>query len=256
MKKIMPALFVGHGSPMNALEDNSYSQNWKEIAKELPKPQAILAISAHWYTKGTNINDMENPRTLYDFYGFPKELYEVEYPAPGSPKYAHITKDILSKEVKIDNSWGIDHGTWSVLHRMYPNADVPVYQLSIDRNAPLETHYKLGQEISTLREDGVMILGSGNVVHNLSRVNWEMENGYPWADQFDDYIKHKIIERNHRDVIQYQSAGASSALAFQTEDHFCPLLYVLGATREDDRVSIYNDTCTLGSLSMTSYLFQ
>lgn len=256
MAKIMPALFVGHGSPMNAVENNLYSQTWKDIAYKLPRPKAILAISAHWFTIDTRINDMNNPKVIYDFYGFPEELYKVEYNAPGSPDIAHITRDIISKEVIIDNTWGIDHGTWSVLCRMYPDADIPVYQLSIDSSAPVETHYKLGCEIRSLREKGVMIMGSGNVVHNLSRIQWGMEGGYPWANQFDEYIKEKIVNRQHQDVIYYSSAGDSSKVAFQTPDHFYPLLYVLGASREEDELTIFNDSCTLGSLSMTSYLFQ
>jgi 4,5-DOPA dioxygenase extradiol len=256
MMKIMPALFVGHGSPMNAIEDNIYSQTWKEIARKIPRPQAILAISAHWYTNGTRINDTENPETIYDFYGFPEELYKVVYNVPGSQKTAHMTRDIISKEVIIDNTWGIDHGTWSVLSRMYPEADIPVYQLSIDSSIPSETHYKLGREIRSLRKEGVMIMGSGNVVHNLSRVNWGMEGGYPWAVQFDGYIKEKIVDRQHPDVVKYHSAGDSSKLAFQTPDHFYPLLYVLGASNEEDEITVFNDSCTLGSLSMTSYLFQ
>lgn len=256
MTKIMPALFVGHGSPMNAIEDNLYSQKWKEIARNIPKPKAILAISAHWYTNGTKINDIESPKIIYDFYGFPDELYNVKYPVVGSSEFAHITRNSISKDVSIDNTWGIDHGTWSVLCWMYPEADIPVYQLSIDSSAPAETHYKLGREIRLLRENGVMILGSGNVVHNLSRVQWGMEGGYPWANQFDEYIKEKIVNRQHADVVHYHSAGDSSRLAFTTPDHFYPLLYVLGAAREEDEITIFNDSCTLGSLSMTSYLFQ
>ncbi len=256
MKKIMPALFVGHGSPMNAIEDNQYTQMWKEIAKRILKPQAILSISAHWYTEGTRVNDMETPKIIYDFYGFPEELYQVDYQIKGDPKRAIMTRDLINSDVTIDNTWGIDHGTWSVLCRMYPEADIPVYQLSIDRNAPPESHYKLGQEIRSLREEGVMILGSGNVVHNLSRVKWGMEGGYPWADQFDEYIKGKIIDKQYQDVVNYQSAGESANLAFHTLEHYYPLLYVLGAARDEDELTIFNDSCTLGSLSMTSYLFQ
>lgn len=252
----MPTLFVGHGSPMNAMEDNIYTKTWKDIAGKIPKPKAILAISAHWYTKGTRINDIEKPEIIYDFYGFPEELYQVNYKVMGSPKTAHITRDMISKEVITDNTWGIDHGTWSVLCRMYPEADIPVYQLSIDSSAPAETHYKLGREIRSLREEGVLIMGSGNVVHNLSRVNWDIEGGYPWAIQFDEYMKEKILNRKHLEVINYQSAGDISNQAFQTPDHFYPLLYVLGASREEDKITVFNDSCTLGSLSMTSYLFQ
>lgn len=256
MSQKMPAIFIGHGSPMNAIENNGYSNKWREIALEIPKPQAILSISAHWFTNGTRINDDQKPKTVYDMYGFPDELYQVVYKANGAPKLAHATKDLISRGVEIDNSWGLDHGTWSVLHRMYPDADIPVYQLSVDSNAPAEVHYKMGQELRSLREQGVMIFGSGNVVHNLARVNWSMEDGYPWAVEFDQYIQGKVIQRQYEEVIHYQNAGESSKLVFSTPDHFYPLLYVLGASREDDRLKIINDSCTLGALSMTSYIFE
>lgn len=256
MGKIMPVLFVGHGSPMNAIEKNIYSSEWEKISLEIPKPEAILAISAHWYTDGIRINDDANPKTVYDMYGFPDELYRIVYDAPGAPKLARHTKELISKEVLIDNSWGIDHGTWSILHRMYPLADIPVYQMSIDSNAPAEVHYKIGREISSLREKGVLILGSGNVVHNLSKVNWEAEGGYSWAVEFDNYIKNKVLNGKHQEIINYKSAGESAKLAFFTPEHFYPLLYVLGASRKEDQVKIFNNSCVLGALSMTSYLFQ
>jgi 4,5-DOPA dioxygenase extradiol len=256
MKERMPALFVGHGSPLNAIQNNIYTSGWEEIAGEIPKPLAILSVSAHWVTEGTRINSAENPKTIYDMYGFPEELYRVKYDASGSPELAHATIELISREVKIDNNWGIDHGTWSVLYRMYPKADIPVYQLSIDSDASADIHYKIGKEISLLRDKGVMIFGSGNVVHNLSRVNWGMDGGYPWAFTFDDYIKDKIIKGQHKDVINYDSTGESAKLAFFTPEHFSPLLYVLGASRQDDRLTIFNNSCTLGALSMTSYLFR
>lgn len=255
MTERMPALFVGHGSPINAIETNIYSTGWEEIALTIPKPKAILSVSAHWYTSGTRINDLEKPETIYDMYGFPEELYQVGYAAPGAPELAHTTIGMISEEVLVDNSWGIDHGTWSVLHRMYPAADIPVFQLSIDKDVSAETHYKIGREISSLREKGVMIFGSGNVVHNLSRIKWEMTGGYPWADDFDAYIKNKIIKREHQQVINYSLAGESSKLAFLTPEHYYPLLYVLGASKKEDRLRVFNDSCTLGAISMTSYLF-
>ena len=254
--KKMPTLFVGHGSPMNAIEDNEYTRNWTKIASQIPRPEAILAVSAHWYTNGSRISDEEQPEMVYDMYGFPDELYRVEYNAKGSPELAHLTKDIIKQDVKIDNSWGCDHGTWSVLSKMYPEADIPVYQLSVDSNASAETHFQIGHEISALREKGVLIFGSGNVVHNLSKISWEMAGGHPWAVDFDKYIKDKIINKQYQDVINYENAGKSSELAFFTPEHFYPLLYVLGASKEADRVSIFNDSCVMGSLSMTSYLFQ
>lgn len=254
--KKMPALFVGHGSPMNAIEDNRYSNNWSGIAEQLPKPEVILSVSAHWTTDGTRTMDEAYPKTIYDMYGFPDELYKVVYGAKGAPELANLTKAMISRPVIIDNSWGYDHGTWSVLNQMYPKADIPVYQLSIDNNASAEEHFKIGQEISSLREKGVMILGSGNVVHNLSSINWGMDGGFPWAQEFDDYIKRSITNRQYQDVINYRSVGKASQLAFYTTEHFYPLLYVLGASRESDRLTVFNDSCMLGSLSMTCYLFK
>jgi 4,5-DOPA dioxygenase extradiol len=253
----MPALFVGHGSPLNAIEDNRYTQGWQEIARRIPKPQAILSVSAHWYTNGTRINNDDNPKTVYDFYGFPEELYKVVYDVPGASKLANVTKELIRREVKTDNTWGIDHGTWSVLNQMYPAADIPVYQLSIDKGAPAEVHYNIGKELSSLRDKGVMIFGTGNVVHNLSRISWEMEeSGFPWAIDFNEYIKDKIIKRQYEDVINYKQAGDSSKLAFITQEHYYPLLYVLGASKEEDQLRIWNDSYTFGSLSMTCYLFE
>jgi 4,5-DOPA dioxygenase extradiol len=253
---VMPVLFVGHGSPMNAVEVNDYTKNWVKVAQLLPKPKAILAISAHWYTAGTRITDAANPKTVYDMYGFPEELYKIEYKAPGAPDMAHITKGLIHKEVIIDNSWGYDHGTWSVLHQMYPEADIPVYQMSVDRNADAETHYRIGMELKALREKGVLIFGSGNVVHNLQKLNWDMAGGYPWAEEFDQYIKEKIVQKEHEDVVHYEKAGTSSQSAFPTPEHFYPLLYVLGAVEGNDHLTILNEDCMMGSLSMTSYLFQ
>jgi 4,5-DOPA dioxygenase extradiol len=254
--KKMPVLFVGHGSPMNAIEENEYTLNWAKIAEEIPRPKAILSVSAHWYTKDSRVNDQDKPKIIYDMYGFPAALYALKYDVDGSAEFAHMTKELVKRDVKIDNSFGIDHGTWSVLCKMYPQADIPVYQLSIDMNAGVEEHFNIGKQLSALRENGVLILGSGNVVHNLSRVNWEMDGGYPWAVEFDNYVKEKIIKRQYDDVINYENAGPSSKLAFNTLEHYQPLLYVLGASREDDTLAIFNDSCTLGSLSMTCYLFK
>lgn len=256
MKK-MPTLFIGHGSPMNAIEDNRFSQAWKALGNQMPKPEAILSVSAHWYTNDTRIMTSEDPETIYDMYGFPEELYQIVYKAKGSPNVAKKAKELISREVHVDNSWGYDHGTWSVLHRMYPEAEIPVFQLSVDRNASPEQHYKMGQELSKLREQGVLIFGSGNVVHNLRRINWNMEyEGFSWAEEFDDYIMEKILERKDDDVVHYQNAGSSASLAFTTLDHYAPLLYVLGAADREDKVTVLCKDCVLGSLSMTSYLFK
>ena len=251
----MPALFVGHGSPMNAVEDNVFTRGWRQIAADMPRPQAILAISAHWYTPGSLVADTAQPRTVYDFYGFPKPLYDVCYPVAGDPELARRVQALAGQRVSVDNGWGIDHGTWSVLCHMYPQADIPVCQLSIDRDAGAETHFHIGQAIGALRDEGVLVLASGNVVHNLALVDWSMDGGFPWAQTFDGYIHDCITERRFQDVLQYNQAGESARIAFHSPDHFLPLLYALGAARPDDRLTVYNQACTLGALSMTSYLF-
>lgn len=253
----MPVVFIGHGSPMNAIEENQYVEEWRALREKIPKPEAILSISAHWFTDGTRVMTTETAKTVYDMYGFPEELYGVVYNAKGSPQYAQEVKSLISRDVMIDNSWGYDHGTWSILHRIYPEADIPVFQLSVDKKASAAQHYRMGQELYKLREQGVLILGSGNVVHNLTRIDWNRENeGYPWAEEFDNYICQNILERKTQNVIDYQKAGNSSSLAFTTMDHFAPLLYVLGATNEQDEITVFNKAYPLGSLSMTSYLFE
>ncbi|NTU89558.1 MAG: 4,5-DOPA dioxygenase extradiol [Actinobacteria bacterium] len=253
--KRMPVVFIGHGSPMNAIEENEFSAQWEAFGPMLPRPQAILSVSAHWFTPGTKVMSSPAPKMIYDMYGFPDELYQVVYQASGSPNLASITKDLIGGNTVLDDTWGYDHGTWSVLRRMYSEADIPVFQLSVDMNTSTEEHYQIGVKLRALREQGVLILGSGNIVHNLARVNWGMEGGYPWAEEFDAYIKSNILDRNHGNIIDFEQAGPSSSLAFTSLDHFAPLLYVLGASDENDQVSIFSDTCVLGSISMTSYLF-
>ena len=253
----MPVIFVGHGSPMNAIEDNKYTRSWVEMAKKIPKPKAIISISAHWYTKGTKIMNEENPKTIYDMYGFPKELYEIIYNPLGNPKLAENAKKIVSKQSVFDNTWGIDHGTWSVLVHMYPERDIPVFQISVDATAAPEVHYQIGRELKSLREEGVLLFGSGNIVHNLRLVDWDAgDKGFDWAYKFDDYIKESIENRNHDNAINYLNLGETAKLAVPIPDHYYPMLYVLGATDEDDKISIYNNSCMMGSLSMTSYLFE
>lgn len=256
MSERMPAIFVGHGSPMNAIENNQYTAVWAKVAERMKKPVAILSVSAHWFTPGTRVMDSPTPKMIYDMYGFPDELYQITYNAPGSPHYARLTRELIGDRVQVDNSWGLDHGTWSVLCRIYPKADIPVFQLSVDRSASAEEHFEIGRKLCALREEGVLILGSGNVVHNLARVNWNMDGGYPWAEEFDHYIKSNVLSRNDENVIQFDRAGASASLAFTDLDHFAPLLYVLGASDETDRVHVFNDSCVLGALSMTSYLLE
>lgn len=253
--KKMPVLFVGHGSPMNAIENNSFTKSWEALGHELPKPQAILSVSAHWYTEGTFVNDSEHPRMVYDMYGFPPALYQVQYPAPGAPETARKVASLLQPGASVDNSWGLDHGSWSVLCRMFPGADIPVFQLSVNGLAGAQKHFELGQRLAVLREQGVLIFGSGNVVHNLRRVDWDNAGGYPWAEEFDGYIREKIQARAFGDVVDYRAAGASATLSVPTPDHFYPLLYALGASDAADNVTVLNDACTMGSLSMTSYLF-
>lgn len=251
----MPVLFVGHGSPMNAIEDNTFTHVWTQIGNKLPKPKAILAISAHWYTAGTLTSDTENPEMIYDMYGFPAELYALKYPVKGSKELAEEIVNLLGPEVKIDNNWGIDHGTWSVLVKMFPKADIPVIQLSINYKAPAQAHYEMGMKLRALRDEGILIFASGNIVHNLSLINWNMPGGYPWAHTFDDYIKQNILEKNYQAAVEYQTSSVYSKEVFYTPDHYFPLLYALGAADAKDKIEVFNDQCLMGSMSMTSYLF-
>ncbi len=251
----MPVLFIGHGSPMNAIEDNTFTAGWEALGQSLPRPSCIVSVSAHWFTLGTRIMDTKNPRMIYDMYGFPDALYRVVYAASGAPETARKTASLLETPTEIDNSWGIDHGTWSVLCRMYPKADIPVFQISINARASMEEHMALGSQLRALRNEGALIMGSGNVVHNLARVDWHTPGGFQWADDFDGYIKRAILEGRREDVAHYERAGKSSSLAFTTTEHYAPLLYALGASDENDSIRVFNDACVLGSLSMTSYLF-
>lgn len=253
----MPVVFIGHGSPMNAIEDNDYTRTWKSIADRIPRPEVIISFSAHWFTKGTRIQNEEAPGTVYDMYGFPRELYEVKYNSPGSPAIAEIAGKLISKETEYDNTWGIDHGTWSVLVHMFPKRNIPVFQISIDAYAPPEVHYKIGRELRDLREKGALIFGTGNIVHNLRLVDWNMEGkGFDWAYEFDEYIYKNINDRNHDNILKFRELGDTARLAVPTPDHFYPLLYVLGASDEEDRVSAFNKSAELGSLTMTGYLFE
>lgn len=252
---VMPALFVGHGSPLNAIEDNEFTRSWERLGERLPVPKAILSISAHWFTRGTKTMDDPHPKTVHDFYGFPEELYRIEYGSPGAPAWARATAELVGRGAQIDNSWGTDHGTWSVLRYMFPKADVPVFQLSVDAAASAAEHYAMGKTLTELRDQGVLIMGSGNVVHNLSLVDWSDEGGVSWADEFDSYIHEAVLARDHQSVIDYRRAGSSARMAVPTPDHFLPLLYVLGTSEESDSIEVFNDARTLGSLSMTGYVF-
>jgi len=253
----MPVLFLGHGSPMNAIEENEFVTGWRNIGKTLPKPNAILCVSAHWETRGTYVTAMEKPMTIHDFSGFPEELFEVQYPAPGSPDLARETKSIIKKTiVGLDDKWGLDHGCWSVIKHLYPKADVPVIQLSLDYNQTPQNHYDLAKELSSLRKKGVLIIGSGNMVHNLGLVNWEKIDepgfGYDWAIEANEKIKKLILSNDHKALIDYKSQGKAFNLAIPTPEHFLPLLYSLALKEENEIVNVFNNKAVAGSLTMTS----
>jgi 4,5-DOPA dioxygenase extradiol len=253
----MPVLFLGHGSPMNAIEENDFVKGFREVGESLEKPKAILCISAHWETRGTYVTAMESPRTIHDFGGFPKALYEVQYPAPGSPELAKEMGQIVeSTEIQMDHQWGLDHGAWSVIKHLYPDAEVPVIQMSLDRNKGAKYHYELAKELAALRKKGVLIIGSGNMVHNLRLVAWdkldEPEYGYDWAIEAHEKMMHYIKEGNHSALINYQSQGRPFQLAVPTPEHYLPLLYTLGLKSEKEDVQLFNDRPIGGSLTMTS----
>ncbi|HEY5909689.1 MAG TPA: 4,5-DOPA dioxygenase extradiol [Verrucomicrobiae bacterium] len=248
----MPVLFIGHGSPMNAIEDSEFSRAWADMARALPKPKAILCVSAHWQTAGTRVTAMEQPQTIHDFYGFPPALFEKRYPAPGSPELARMTQEMLHESgVKLDSEWGLDHGAWAVLCRMYPRADVPVVQLSLDERKSPADHYQLGEELKGLRKKGVLVIGSGNIVHNLREMAWE-DTAYDWALEFDAKVKDLILSGDHKSIIESSKLGRSARLSVPTLEHYLPLLYVLGAQDKADGVSFFADKVTLGSMSMRS----
>lgn len=252
---MMPVIFIGHGSPMNAIEDNEYTKVWKEIAVSLPKPDAILAISAHWTTKGTKVSTLEKPQTIHDFYGFPKELFEVEYKAEGARTLALETVDLLEGALE-DESWGIDHGTWSVLNVMYPEADIPVYQLSIDEQATPMELFEIGEKLKPLREKNVLIMGSGNIVHNLRVLDYSKNTGFDWAIEFDDFIQEKINEKDYEGICNYEKLGSIARLSVPTTEHFYPLLYMLGLVNSTDKVKVFNKAYMAGGLSMTAYVWE
>ncbi len=252
----MPLLFLGHGSPMNGISENEFVQGFRDVAKSIPVPNAILCVSAHWETRGTQVTAMPNPPTIHDFGGFPKELYEVEYPAPGNPELAKETQKLISStDVALDEKWGLDHGAWSVIRHMYPEAEIPVIQMSIDYLKSPEQHYELAAEISALREKGVLIIGSGNIVHNLRRVAWDKLDanyGFDWAIEANEMIKKRVLEGNHTDLLKYNSLGSAISLAVPTPEHYLPLLYVLALKEKNEEVNLFNDETVGGSLSMTS----
>ncbi len=253
----MPVLFLGHGSPMNAIEENEFVTGFRNVAKTIPRPAAILCVSAHWETKGTFVTAMEKPKTIHDFGGFPQALFDVQYPAPGSPELARETKNIIKKtEIGLDEKWGLDHGAWSVIKHLYPNADVPVIQLSLDHYQTPQYHYDLAKQLASLRRKGVLIIGSGNMVHNLGMVAWDKLNddeyGYDWAFEANEKMKKFILSNDHQQLINFKNQGKAFDLAIPTPEHFLPLLYALALKEENEKVNIFNDKAVAGSLTMTS----
>lgn len=253
----LPVLFIGHGSPMNGIEDNQFSQTWRGMGQKIERPKAVLVISAHWLTTGTHITAMNNPKTIHDFGGFPEELFRVQYPAPGNPELAQATKQLITKtDVGLDHDWGLDHGTWTVVRHMYPDADIPVLQLSIDYSKPPQYHYDLAKQLAALRKKGVLIIGSGNMVHNLRMLAWdklnETEYGFDWANEMNAIFKNKIIDGNHKALIDYETLDKAAKLAIPTPDHYYPMLYALALQDNKDDIIFFNDKAVAGSLTMTS----
>ncbi|MEI9810658.1 MAG: 4,5-DOPA dioxygenase extradiol [Bacteroidota bacterium] len=256
----MPVLFIGHGSPMNGIENNEFSLQWEKMGKELQPPKAVLVVSAHWLTNGTHITAMEHPQTIHDFGGFPQELFDVQYPAPGNVQLAAETKELIqSTNVGLNHDWGLDHGAWSVVRRMYPDAKVPVLQLSIDYSKPASYHYHLAKELAALRKKGVLIIGSGNMVHNLRMVAWDKFNepnyGYDWAIEMHELFKKKITDGDHQALMNYETLSKSAKLAIPTPDHYYPLMYALGLQEKNEEPVFFNDKLVAGSLNMTSVKF-
>lgn len=253
----MPVLFLGHGSPMNAIEENEFVEGFRKIGQEIQKPNAILCVSAHWETRGTFVTAMEQPATIHDFGGFPQKLFDVQYRAPGSPELAKETKNIIKKtEVGLDEKWGLDHGAWSVIKHLYPNADVPVIQMSLDFYQTPQYHYELAKELASLRNKGILIIGSGNMVHNLGMVAWDKLNsidyGYDWALEAREKMKNFILYDNHQSLINYKLQGKAFDLAIPSPEHFLPLLYVLALKEKNEKINLFNDKAIAGSLTMTS----
>ncbi|HEX7523599.1 MAG TPA: 4,5-DOPA dioxygenase extradiol [Candidatus Deferrimicrobium sp.] len=248
----MPVLFVGHGSPTNAIEENEFSRVWADAGKAMPRPGAVLCVSAHWETNGTQVTAAERPGTIHDFYGFPRPLYEVSYPAPGAPELARRVRDtVRGARVRLDPDRGLDHGAWSVLRRMFPEADIPVVQLSLDRAKGPAFHYELGKELAGLRREGVLIVGSGNIVHNLGVIVRE-DTAYDWAVEFDETVKRLILSGDHDAIVHSPDLGRAARLSVPTNEHFLPLLYVLALQEKGEGIRFFADRVTLGSISMRS----
>lgn len=253
MAKPMPAIFFGHGNPMNALAQNVWTEGWAAIGKEIPRPRAVLCVSAHWYLPATMVTAMPAPRTIHDFGGFPRQLYEIKYPVPGDPELARRVQSLLEPvPVRMDETWGLDHGTWSVLCHVFPEADVPVIQLSIDETQPAEFHYETAKRLTVLRDEGVLIVGSGNLVHNLHAYAWGRQEIEPfdWAVRFEARARELLLAAEHEPLIAYETLGRDAALSIPTPDHYLPLLYVIGQRREGEDVSFPVEGFDGGSVSM------
>jgi len=251
----MPVLFIGHGSPMNGIEDNEFSLRWQKMAKEIPRPSAVLVVSAHWFTPGTHITAMDHPATIHDFGGFPRTLFEVEYPAPGDPKLARTTVSLIhTAPVSLSHDWGLDHGAWTVVRHMYPRADIPVLQLSLDFTKDGKYHYDMARELSALRKKGVLIIGSGNMVHNLRLISWELitGGGFDWAITMNERFKQLILDGDHATLMNFEGLGKEGKLAIPTPEHYLPLLYILALQEKDETPAFFNDKAVGGSLTMTS----
>jgi 4,5-DOPA dioxygenase extradiol len=249
----MPAIFFGHGNPMNALSDNAYTRAWASIGNSMPRPEVVLAVSAHWYLPATMVTASRAPRTIHDFGGFPRELYQVEYPAPGSPELAERVQDLLAPvSVRLDESWGLDHGTWSVLKHVFPYADVPVVQLSIDETEPPQVHYEIGKRLAPLRDEGILIIGSGNIVHNLHTYAWGRHGVEPfdWAVRFEQQAREFLLKGDDAPLIDYERLGRDAMLSIPTPEHYLPLLYVIAVRGEGEQVSFPVEGVDGGSVSM------
>jgi 4,5-DOPA dioxygenase extradiol len=258
MSSRLPAIFFGHGNPMNALHDNEWSRGWAAIGQRVPKPRAVLSVSAHWYLPATALTAMAMPRTIHDFGGFPRELFEVQYPAPGDRELVRRVSELLNPlEVGADLSWGLDHGTWSVLRHVFPRADVPVVQLSIDESKPPEFHYGLGRLLRPLRDEGILVIGSGDIVHNLHTYAWGRRPAEPfdWALRFEGRVRELMLRGEHQPLVKYESMGPDAELSVPTPEHYLPLLYVLGASDEGDAVTFPVEGMDGGSISMLSVQF-
>jgi 4,5-DOPA dioxygenase extradiol len=248
----MPVLFVGHGNPMNAIEDNEFTKGWTEIVKTIPRPNAIVIVSAHWETDGTFVTAMDKPQTIHDFGGFPQSLFDVQYPAPGDPALAGEMKNtITDTSISLNTDWGLDHGAWVVASRLYPKADIPVIQLSLNYGKSAQWHFDLAKELDFLRTKGILIIGSGNIVHNLGLVNWKDDKTFDWAIEANETVKKLVLAHDYKSLINYKSLGLSMNLAVPTPEHYLPLIYTLALKKENENITFFNDKTVMGSIAMT-----